>query len=158
MQVNGFRNPDSFLGFLNHFKRHERRAQGYDMRPAFPPIIYQPSMKDCVNHFNMADLGAFTAGASIIFLISTFEAGSLNPVLAKHMINPFYKFRLTTYRINIAMAPFFGLLCAYINSYNRLNGETYNGNNWKNRRQKIRAALEPKEKLMGVRFWEWMLN
>lgn len=152
MQTNQYRNPETFLGFLNYFKQAERKSLGFDNRPAFPPIIYEPSIEDCYHNRNMSDYGAFMAGTGAVVMVSTLEAMFNNPALAKFQVNSFYRFIMMNYRLNLAIAPCFGFICAYLNSQYRLSGKIYNGQNWKNRSQKLRMALVNKNRPTGVRF------
>ena len=65
---------DSFFGWCNGFKRKNNTWGGnrIDERPPYPIIIADPSITDCMNHYNKADFG-FTASLCLLGIFSNFS-------------------------------------------------------------------------------------
>lgn len=126
-------NPESFFGFMNIFKGKTSDAAHPTMsRPAFPPIVVDPSLRDAYNHLNYADFGAFTTvvGANLIYTIfDTIKNNRLDPQrFSKH----YYRWRLVNFRINLIYIFTFGFVVSFGNCSLRLAGHIYNGNRWRN--------------------------
>ena len=131
--------PNGFFGFMNLPSLSIYKAGDIASRPKFPPINSKPSITDVYKNFGKSEIGISVAGIPIISTIAYIISFAVTKdiptkgVEGSFIWNKKIVYRLGFYGTALIVLPYF----CFINSYLKLTGQIYNGQNWKVQRNRF---------------------
>lgn len=123
-----FTNYNSFFGWIPNYKAadlHKYSHSTFAEKPAFPPIIRNPNVKQVLKNWNLADTGLTLTGGFFSLFIAL--------AASRTSRNSFWSFRRGVFFGMFNSFMFFSFLMGMTNSYERLAGLVPNGLEWENK-------------------------
>lgn len=115
---------NNFFGWVSNYKlpnHHKFGGSTFPLRTPFPPIIRDPTLKQVLFNWNLADTGATLFGVTISYCLALITSRATKGPLhnRRWIFNSFFNIMFTL-----------SVMMGLTNSYQRLTGSAPNGLQW----------------------------